>query len=156
MANELETYYSDISKSIIQLGIDTNPEELGIAMHRVYVNGSGSASDYELTEINDTFSILIGVPKEKISGFRYSNIFPENTDSRFDWVEVLGQAGMTEARTKFYFFSEIVKKWFSILAFSPKKGYAVLVFQDITSSKIEEIKRMVVVQSQSTTSDNTN
>ena len=155
MANELETYYSEIINSIKQLGIDTNPEKLGIAMHRVYVNGSGSASDYELTEINDTFTTLIGVPKEKISGFRYSNIFSENTDSKFDWVEVLGQAGMTEARTKFYFFSDVINKWFSILAFSPKKGYAVLVFQDITAIKTEEIKRMVAIQSQSNTSDNT-
>jgi len=154
MANELETYYADISETIVHLGFDANPEKLGIAMHRVYVNGSGSASDYELTEINETFSSLIGVAKDKISGFRYSTIFPENTDSKFDWIEVLGQAGMTEARTKFYFFSEIIKKWFSILAFSPKKGYAVLVFQDITSCKIEEIKRMVAVQSQSTISDN--
>jgi hypothetical protein len=153
MANELETYYNDICETIVEFGIDDNPDQLGIAMHRVYVDGSGSPSDYELTESNEAFINITGTSKEKITDFRYSNIFPEKKDEGFDWVEVLGRAGTTNARTKFYYFSEIKNKWFSILAFSLKKGYAVLVLRDITTNKLEEIKRMIAVQANASNSN---
>ena len=149
MAKDIATYLPLIHKTIKDIGFGKQSSKFGIVLHRVYVDGLGNASDYEPTELNDVFTEITGVTASQLSGLRYSSLFPETKDVKFDWIAVLGQAGTSIARTKFYFFSEALKKWFAIMAFSPDKGYSILVFEDITEVKNEEIKRMVAIQSKS-------
>ena len=150
MAKDIATYQPLIDETINHIGFGKQGTKFGIALHRVYVDGSGNASDYELTEINDVFAEMTGITPSQLSGLRYSSLFPENKEVKFDWIAVLGQASTSIARSKFYCYSEAIKKWFAILAFSPEKGYSILVFDDITNAKYEEIKRLASIQSHMT------
>ena len=146
MAKDIATYLPLINETIEQHGFNAKGSKLGIVLHRVYVDGAGNTSDYEPTEANDVFFEITNVTADKLSGLRYSSLFPEAKEVKFDWISVIGQAGTSYARIKFYCFSEALGKWFSFLAFSPEKGYSILVVKDITDFKKEEIKRMVAVQ----------
>jgi PAS domain-containing protein len=149
MAKDIATYMPLVDETTKKFGIGKQNSKLGIVLHRVYVDGTGNASDYEPTELNDAFTELTGVSVNQLSGLRYSSLFPETKEIKFDWIAVLGQSSTSIARTKFYIFSEALKKWFSILAFSPEKGYSIMVFDDITIEKNEEIQRMIAIQAKS-------
>jgi hypothetical protein len=153
MANELEAYQQSIDKMATDLGFGSPGAPLGIALHRVYVDGAGNASDYELSDVNDQFLEILGLNRNHLSGLRYADLFPENKETKFDWTSVLGNSSISEARTKFSIHSEITNKWYSMMSFSPKKGYALLIVEDITSQKLKEIERMVAVQASSPKSD---
>ena len=54
MAKDIATYQSLINETINYIGFGTQNSKFGIVLHRIYVDGSGNASDYEPTEINGT------------------------------------------------------------------------------------------------------
>jgi hypothetical protein len=149
MAKDIATYQPIINESINRIGFGSHNSKLGVVLHRIYIDGSGNASDYEPVELNSLFTEQTGVEVGQLNGLRYSTIFPESKEIKFDWIAVIGQASTSIARAKFQCFSEPLKKWFRVMAFSPEKGYSILIFEDITDYKLAEIKRMVSIQSQS-------
>jgi hypothetical protein len=155
MANELAKYEDLIKETISKFGFNLPLSSYGVAFHRVYVDGSGNVSDYELAEVNDKFIELTGLNISQINDVKYSVLFPENKETKFDWVALLGQAGMSDGRTRFQCFSELLQKWFLFFAFGPQKGYAFLIFEDITKEKIAEIQRMNIRRANAPVSEDT-
>ena len=149
MANELEAYKQSIEKMASDLGFGNPGASFGIALHRVYVDGAGNASDYELCDVNDIFLEILGLNRNHLSGLRYADLFPENKETKFDWTSVLGNTSISEARTKFSIHSDITNKWYNMMSFCPKKGYALLILEDITAQKKKEIEHMVAIQANS-------
>ena len=141
MVSEIDSYKPIIEETLRKFDCKSPMNLYGIAYHKIYVDGSGAPSDYEFNEVDDKFKELFSVNQDQLGKFRYENIFPENKETKFDWVAALGQAAIFDGRSKFYSHSATLNKWFSVFSFGPKKGYAFFIFEDISNAKALEIQK---------------
>ena len=153
MVGEIDSYKPIIEETLRKFDCKSPMNSYGIAYHKIYVDGSGAPSDYEFDEVDDKFKELFGVNPDQLGKFRYENIFPENKETKFDWVATLGQAAIFDGRCKFYSHSATLNKWFLVFSFGLKKGYAFLIFEDISDAKALEIQKNLKKTKTSVTQD---
>ena len=110
----------------------------GFAYHQIVLNKNGKPVDYVFLEINDAFEKLTGLKRENIIGKRATEIVPGIENDPADWIGTYGKVALTGKETTFENYSEALKKWFSVSAYSPQKGYFVAIFDDITERKQTE------------------
>jgi len=107
----------------------------GFAYHRIVVDKKGKPCDYIFLEINDAFERLTGLKGKDIIGKKVTEALPGIDKDSTDWIVKYGKVALTGKPVQFDSFSERLKKWFSISAFSPHKGYFAVTFSDITERK---------------------
>jgi len=112
----------------------------GYALHKVITDDLGIPVDFEYVTVNEAFEFLTGKIKDKLIGRRVTEVFPQIESSSFNWIGVLGHIGLDNSRARFSYFSENHQKWFSISAFSTKKGYFATFLDDITKMKMSEFR----------------
>ena len=110
----------------------------GLSLHKVFIDESGQPSDFEFQFANTFFEELIGCPLNTLNGKRATEIFPEIKQSKFNWIEVLGQIGLNYGKAKFYYFSEKLLKWFLISVYCPEIGYFIINLKNIPDLKAIE------------------
>jgi PAS domain S-box-containing protein len=107
----------------------------GFAYHKIITDKQGHPEDYVFLEVNDAFESLTGLKKENIVGKKLTEAIPEIKDEAVDWIERYGQVALTGKEIKFEQYSEALNRWYSVSAYSPRKGYFAVVFDDITERK---------------------
>ena len=108
------------------------------AYHKIVQDEKGTPTDYVFLEVNEAFEKLTGLKKEHIIGKRVTEALPGIRESSFDWIGEYGKVALTGQELRTEQFSEELKKWYSVSAFSPMKGHFVAVFEDITGRKRDE------------------
>ena len=117
----------------------------GFAYHEIVVDENNKPIDYIFLEVNRAFEKYTGLKEEDIIGRKVSDIIPDIKDSKTDLIGLYGKVALTGEPAKFDVYFEPFKTWYSVNAYSPKKGYFVALFDDITD-KIEvqiELKKKV-------------
>jgi PAS domain S-box-containing protein len=111
----------------------------GMAHCRIIVDENGVPYDYTILSINDNYTRILGVPKEKIEGKRVRDVFPGIENFSFNYIAEYGKVALEgkELITEAYF--EITNQYLSIYAFSLVPGEFIAVFTDITMAKQTEI-----------------
>jgi PAS domain S-box-containing protein len=110
----------------------------GFAYHTVQFNDQGKSIDYIFLEVNDAFENLTGLKRETVIGGRVTEVLPGIENDPADWIGIYGRVAQTGEPIKFENYSELLKRWYSISAYSPEKGYFAAVFEDITERKRAE------------------
>jgi PAS domain-containing protein len=95
----------------------------GFAYHKIITDKQGHPEDYVFLEVNDAFESLTGLKKENIVGKKLTEAIPEIKDEAVDWIERYGQVALTGKEIKFEQYSEALNRWYSVSAYSPRKGY---------------------------------
>jgi len=114
----------------------------GFAFHEVVLDKNNEPVDYVFLEVNDAFEKLTGLKKEKIIGKRVTEVLPGIENSEFDWIGTCGKVAITGKEIEFEQYSEPLSRWYSVSAYSPKRGYFAVLFEDITERKrAEEVLR---------------
>ena len=113
----------------------------GVAIHRVIYDSSQHAVDYEVIEVNPAFEIHTGIPAEKANG-RFSREVYGTPDPPY--LNLYAEVAGTGQPRNFETFHAVLQRHFSISVFSPKKGWFVTVFSDVTqrSRQDAEIRRL--------------
>ena len=111
----------------------------GVALHEIILDKEGNPFDYRFLEINDSFEKLTGLKKEEIIGKNILSILPKTEKH---WIETYGKVAVTGEPIQIDYYSIEFDKYFSVAAYSPKKGQFVTVFTDTTERKkvFEKIK----------------
>jgi PAS domain S-box-containing protein len=112
----------------------------GFAYHKILVNENNQPVDYVFLEVNDAFENLTGLKRKDVMGKKVTEVIPGIQESSFDWIRAYGIVALTGEEFRTEQFSEALGKWYSISAYSPKKGYFVAIFMDITERKDAERK----------------
>jgi PAS domain S-box-containing protein len=107
----------------------------GFAYHRIVLDAGGKPCDYIFHEVNDAFESLTGLKKEDIIGRRVTEVLPGIEKDPTDWIGKYGQVALTGKPVQLESYSEVIKRWYSVSAFSPHKGYFAVTFSDITERK---------------------
>lgn len=131
MLRESESRYRKLFTSLID----------GFALHQIVVNGKGEPIDYIFVEVNEAFETLSGLRAENIIGRRVSEAIPGIEQEQARWIERYGKVALTGTPDRFEQYSDILKRWYSVSAYSPEPGYFVTVFDDVTERKLAEVER---------------
>ena len=107
----------------------------GFAYHKVIFDEYGKPVDYVFLEVNKAFERLTGLKRDEIIGKKVTEVLPGIDKDPADWIGVYGMVAVTGQPIRFENYSEPLKKWYSVYADSPKKGYFAATFEDITVRK---------------------
>ncbi len=110
----------------------------GFAYHQIIVK-EGKPVDYVYLALNDAFEKMTGIKRENVIGRRVTQILPGIDKDPADWIGIYGKVALTGQPTMFENYAAPLGKWFSVSAYSPKKGFFVAIFEDITERKKAEL-----------------
>ncbi|MGB5139360.1 MAG: PAS domain S-box protein, partial [Candidatus Zixiibacteriota bacterium] len=107
----------------------------GFAYHKILVDANGKPIDYVFLEVNDAFEQMTELKREDIIGRTATESIPGIERTSNDWIEICGRVALQGETARFETELKKLKRWFSVSAYSPKRGYFVTVMEDITARK---------------------
>jgi signal transduction histidine kinase len=112
-----------------------NNATIAIQHCKIVTNEEGEPVDYEMFRINNTLTRLTGITTEQVYGRRATEIFPGIELSEYNFIGKFGDVAIRGGEMNDEFFFPQLNRWFSIYAYSPKKGEFTAFFTDITERK---------------------
>lgn len=110
----------------------------GFAYHRIVLNAEGKPCDYIFYQVNEAFEKLTNLKRENIIGKRVTKVLPGIENDPTNWIGKFGEVALTGKPVQFEVYDVPARKWFSVSAFSPHKGFFAVTFSDITERKRSE------------------
>ncbi len=110
----------------------------GFAYHRIVFDEKGRPCDYVFLEVSAAYERLTGLKGKEIIGRRVTEVLPGIEKDKADWIGTYGNVALTGNPIQFESYSEPLKKWYSVSAFSPQKGYFAVTISDITERRQQE------------------
>ena len=110
----------------------------GFAFCQMIFDDQGRPEDFIYLEINDAFERLTGLRREKVVGRRVSEAIPGTREAAPEIFEIYGRVSKTGNPERFELFFKPLSIWLDIGVYSPKAGYFVAVFENITDRKKAE------------------
>jgi PAS domain S-box-containing protein/putative nucleotidyltransferase with HDIG domain len=107
----------------------------GLAYCKIVVDENNRPVDYIFLEINNAFEEHTGLKKKDVLDRRITEIIPGFEKSTFDFIGVHGRVALTGEAVRFEQYQEGLQRWYSVFVYSPKEGYFVSIFSDITERK---------------------
>lgn len=121
----------------------------GFALHEVVFDTEGLPADYVYLEVNSAFEKITGLHRDETIGRRVSEVIPGIESDSADWIGRYGEIAVTGQKQRFEQYSHALDRWYSVLAFSPKRGQFATIFEDITERRRAE-RRFELVSKVST------
>jgi len=110
----------------------------GFAYNKVVTGNDGLVKDWVFLEVNDSFENFTGMSREEIIGKNATDVIPDVREIEPDMIGIFGQVATTGKQTRFIINLRPFERWFSVSAYSPREGYFVSLFEDITEAKQAE------------------
>ena len=92
--------------------------------------------DFVYIAVNAAFTQLTGL--NNVIGKSVTEVIPGIRESEPELFETYGRVAATGCPERFEIDFKPLGKWLTISVYSPKKGYFVAVFDDITERKVQE------------------
>ena len=109
----------------------------GFALCKLLTDKEGNPVDYIFLEVNRAFEKINSMKKEEVINKKISEVF------KFKDIPDLEKYAQVALQGKKKFFETHIPrygKYFKVASYSPKKGYFVTIFEDITQRRIAEQK----------------
>ena len=106
---------------------------------KIVTDSGGKPVDFVFLEVNDAFEKSTGLKKEDILGKKATQVLSGIEKASFDWIGIFGTVALSGEHVHFENYMEPLKKWFTVSAYSPRKGYFVAIFEDVTERKQAEM-----------------
>ena len=149
--SELDLISSELGKIMKQRRAETELRELEDRYHSLFSNmidgfafcqmifgNKGEPLDFVYLEINDAFERLTGLTRLSIVGRKVSEAIPGVRKANPEIFEIYGRVALTGKPERFELFFKPLGAWLDISVYSPKKGYFVAVFENVTDRKKAE------------------
>ena len=109
----------------------------GFALHEVVLNKNKEVVDYVFLNVNSAFEEMTGLQKEDIIGKSVKEVLPQTEQY---WIDTYGKVALTGENVKFENYSKEFKKYYQVVAYSPKKKQFITIFTEITEQKTNQKK----------------
>ena len=119
--------------------VESSP--IGYAYHKIVCGNDGTPCDYEFIEVNPVFEALMGLRGSDIVGRKITEVFPDIGKREFDWIKFYGKIAINDYKNEFELYSETLKRWYRVTAYSPEKHYIITCFIDISKEKEQAAER---------------
>ncbi|TRO53154.1 PAS domain S-box protein [Candidatus Bathyarchaeota archaeon] len=110
----------------------------GIAYHQIVLDESGKPADYIFLMANEAFEKLTGLHTEDIVGKRVTEVIPGIQNDPADWIGRYGRVALSMEPVSFEQYAEGLGQLYNVKAYSPKHGYFVTLFENITEKRVKE------------------
>jgi PAS domain-containing protein len=100
----------------------------GFALHKIILDKEGKPCDYRFLEVNPSFEKLTGLKKENVIGKTALEVLPGLEPY---WIDTYGKVAMTGKSVQFGHYVQPLNKYYTVNAYSPKKGYFVTIFSEL-------------------------
>jgi PAS domain S-box-containing protein len=107
----------------------------GFALHEIILDEKRIPCDYRFLSINPAFERQTGLKAENIIGKKVSEVLPAT--EKF-WIDTYGKVALTGESIDFENYLSELNSYFRVSAFSPKKGYFAVIFENITKRILAE------------------
>jgi len=107
----------------------------GFAFHEIILDENGKPCDYRFLSINPAFESLTGLKAENMIGKTVKEVLPATEDF---WIDTYGKVALTCESIDFEKYFPELNSYFKVSAFSPKKGYFAVIFENITNRVLAE------------------
>ena len=108
----------------------------GFAYCRMIFDQQGHPIDFVYIVANSAFASQTGV--KNVEGKKATELFPGIREAHPELIEIYGRVSLTGRPERFEIEFRPLKSWFSVLAYSPRTEYFVIVFENITKRKQSE------------------
>lgn len=139
-ANFSERWFETFSSNRAQLAALFSNMLSGFGYLRVVLDKEGNAADEVFLEVNDTFEKNVGLQRKDIVGKRLSEVIVGVESDPAGWINIFGHTALEGEPVKVEGYLQGLKKWFRVSAYSPEKGYVIVLFEDITEQKKLQIR----------------
>jgi PAS domain S-box-containing protein len=117
-----------------------NNATLAIQHCKIITDEEGNPVDYEMFHINNTFTKVTGITMQDVHGKKATEIFPGIEKNPFNFIGKFGNIALHGGELNEEFYFEQFGKWFSVYAYSPRKGEFTAILSDISERKNYEIE----------------
>jgi PAS domain S-box-containing protein len=107
----------------------------GFALHEMICDANGIPCDYRFLEVNPAFEKLTGLKAENIIGKTVKEVLPSTEDH---WIKTYGNVALIGEPMRIEDFSAELGRYYSVAAYSPRKGQFATVISDVTEQKNSE------------------
>lgn len=108
----------------------------GFMYCRIETDSKGEPVDWTYLDVNHAFEKIIGLRKNQVIGKKVTDFFPE--EPKEPYFRVYGQVALSGEPAIFEAYGKSIGKWLNVSVYSPRKGYFVSIFEDITERKNAE------------------
>ncbi|NQV13825.1 PAS domain S-box protein [bacterium] len=115
----------------------------GFALHEIVLDKSGKPVDYKFLEVNHAFEKLTTLKRKDIIGKTATMVIPGIESDPANWISVYGKVALSGEETRLEQYAKPLNKWYSVLAFSPRKNQFATVFEDVTE-RVEAEQKLSV------------
>ena len=105
------------------------------AFHEIITDEKGIPYDYRFLSLNPAFEKQTGLKAENIVGKKVSEVLPSTEKY---WIETFGEVALTGKSIDIENYSSELNGHFRVSAFSPKKGYFAVIFENVTNRILAE------------------
>ncbi|MBK8808591.1 MAG: response regulator [Bacteroidales bacterium] len=137
--SNLKQINSDLSKSKIEAENYAKQYKLlfdnltiGLALHELICNDSGTPVDYRFININKAFEDLTGLKAELVVGKTVKEVMPDIEDY---WIETYGKVAINHETIHYENYAQPLNKHFKVAAFSPQHMHFAVLVEDVTQKK---------------------
>jgi PAS domain S-box-containing protein len=107
----------------------------GFAYCKIVTNKEGQPIDWIFLDCNEAFGRMLGKEKQEFIGRRAAEVFPGIEQEPGDWIGKFGHVALVCEALNFEEYSPLFKRWFKITSYCPKKGYFVMLSEDVSERK---------------------
>ncbi len=107
----------------------------GFALHEIICDEHGSPCDYRFLEINPAFERLTGLKAENVVGRNVTEVLPGTEPF---WIETYGKVALSGESAYFENYSEVMQRYYEVMAYSPQSRLFATIITDITDRKLAE------------------
>jgi len=116
----------------------------GFALHEMVLDQDGKPIDYIFLDVNSAFERIVGQDRESLLGKRVTEVLPGIEQDPPNWIGKYGEVAFGGSVISFEQYSEVLDKWFSVLAYTPREGQFATIFEDISARKKMAAERHAV------------
>ena len=132
---ELKQSEKDLKESDVRFRSLFEHMEEGNALHELIYDDKGNAIEYMIVEVNTAFEKILNLPRNEVVGKVSREVYHV---AEPPFLEIYSRIEQSKEADSFETYFPELKKFFSISAYSPKKGQFATIFTDITERKKSE------------------
>ncbi len=129
---QTEQWQKDISEDELQLLFERMVQQ--ISYYRMIYDAEGRPIDYVFLAVNRAFELESGKAREDLIGRNVLSIYPETEQY---WIDCFGRVAKTGIPEHISNYSATFRKWYNVLAYSPKPGHVAITVSE-RASQLED------------------
>ena len=106
--------------------------------HKIIRGNQGNGCEPILMEANDAYGMMLGMPVREIIGKNSREITTQVCAPSLDWEQLCNDVVIQRQPACFDYYDKSLKRWLSVIAYSPAPEHMALVYVDITKTKAAE------------------